>query len=48
MTILNKVSKDDLEAVVGLKLADVIDEARKGKLHIQAGGGGVYGKVIKK
>lgn len=45
MTILNKVSKDDLEAVVGLKLAEVINEARQGNLKISAGGGGVYGKV---
>ncbi len=48
MTILNKVTKDDLEAVVGEKQAQIIDDARKGKLHIHAGGGGVYGKVENK
>ena len=49
MTILNKVTKDDLESVVGKKLAETIDEARNGKVHINAGGGGNYGKVsIKK
>ena len=45
MTILNKVTRDDLESCVGKKLADVIDNARQGKMHIHAGGGGVYGKV---
>lgn len=46
MTILHKLSKDDIEAVVGEKLADSIVKAREGKMHIQSGGGGVYGKVI--
>lgn len=45
MTILNKVTRDDLESCAGEKLADVIDNARQGKMHIHAGGGGVYGKV---
>lgn len=45
MTILNKVTRDDLESCVGEKLAGVIDNARQGKMHIHAGGGGVYGKV---
>lgn len=45
MTILNKVTFDDLESVVGEKLAKIIDESRNGKVQIQAGGGGVYGKV---
>ena len=45
MTILNKVTRDDLESCIGEKLADVIDNARQGKMHIHAGGGGVYGKV---
>ncbi len=45
MTILNKVTRDDLEAVVGPKLADIIDKSRRGNIHIHAGGGGVYGKL---
>ena len=45
MDILHKLSKDDIEAVVGKKVADNIVSAREGKLGIQAGGGGVYGKV---
>ena len=45
MNILHKLSKDDLEAVVGEKIADNIISAREGKMKIQAGGGGVYGQV---
>ena len=45
MTILNKATLDDLEACVGEKMAKIIDESRKGNVHINAGGGGVYGKV---
>lgn len=45
MNILHKLSEDDIEAVVGEKIAKNIVLAREGKLNIQAGGGGVYGKV---
>ena len=45
MTILHKASKDDIEAVVGEKIANHIVLAREGKMHIVEGGGGVYGKV---
>lgn len=45
MTILHKLSKDDIEAVVGEKVANEIIASREGKMKIQAGGGGVYGKV---
>ena len=45
MTILHKVSRDDIEAVVGNKIAQNIILAREGKMHIVEGGGGVYGKV---
>ena len=47
MNILHKLSYDDIEAVVGTKLADNIEAARTGKMKINAGGGGVYGKVVK-
>ncbi len=47
MTILHKLSKDDLEAVVGEKVAKEIILAREGKMKLQAGGGGTYGKVAK-
>ena len=45
MTILHKLSKDDLESVVGIKLAEAIIASREGKMQIHAGGGGNYGKV---
>ncbi len=45
MTILHKLSDDDIEAVVGEKIANNIIRARDGKMHIVEGGGGVYGKI---
>ena len=45
MTILHKLSKDDIEAGVGEKVANEIIASREGKMKIHAGGGGVYGKV---
>lgn len=45
MTILHKLSEDDIESVVGKKVAEKIIEAREGKAKIQSGGGGVYGKI---
>lgn len=37
MTILHKVSKDDIEAIVGSKIASNIISAREGKMHIVEG-----------
>ena len=45
MTILHELSNDDIEAVVGEKVAKNIVNARDGNMHIVEGGGGVYGKV---
>ena len=45
MNILHKLSEDDLEAVVGQKVAKTIVAAREGKVHISSGGGGVYGHI---
>ena len=45
MNILHKLSEDDIEAVIGEKIAKNIVAARSGQVHIQAGGGGVYGRV---
>ena len=45
MNILHKLSQDDIEAVVGEKVAKMIITAREGKASIQSGGGGVYGKL---
>ena len=47
MTVLHKLSKDDIESVVGEKIANKIVEAREWKVKIESGGGGVYGKVKK-
>ena len=45
MNILHKLSKDDIEAVVGEKIANTVIAAREGNIKIQSGGGGVYGKL---
>ena len=45
MNILHKLSEDDIESVVGEKIAKNIIAARTGNVKIQAGGGGVYGKL---
>lgn len=44
MNILHKLSKDDIEAVVGEKVAEAIDRARTGQAKVQVGGGGNYRK----
>ena len=48
MNILHKLSFDDIEAVVGSKIAKNIVNAREGKMNIIEGGGGVYGKIGEK
>ena len=48
MNVLHKLSKDDIEAVMGEKIANSIINAREGNVNIQAGGGGVYGKISSK
>lgn len=45
MNILHKLERDDIEAVVGGKVASNIVNARKGNMKVEVGGGGVYGKV---
>ena len=45
MNILHKLSQDDIEAVVGEKVAKNIVDAREGNMKVEAGGGGNYGKV---
>ena len=45
MNILHKLSEDDIEAIVGEKVAKNIVQARSGNTTIEAGGGGVYGRV---
>lgn len=45
MNILHKATEDDIEAVTGKKNAHNIILAKEGKLKIEEGGGGIYGKV---
>ena len=45
MTILHRLSQDDIETVVGEKIAMQIINSREGKVQIESGGGGVYGKL---
>ncbi len=45
MNILHKLSKDDLEAQIGEKIANNIMNSREGNMKVQSGGGGNYGKV---
>lgn len=45
MNILHRLSKDDLEAVVGEKIASHIEKARTGNCVVHAGGGGNYGRI---
>jgi uncharacterized protein (TIGR00375 family) len=46
MGVLHEASSEELVAVVGEKLASLIVAAREGTLAIEAGGGGVYGRVL--
>lgn len=48
MNILHKLSKDDIEMVVGEKIANNIENARNGNCEVHSGGGGNYGKVLVK
>ena len=45
MNILHKAGIDDLEAVVGKKIANNIYRTSHGEAKVHSGGGGVYGKV---
>ena len=45
MNILHKITKDDIETVVGEKIANHIESARKGNCEVHSGGGGNYGKI---
>lgn len=46
MKVLHEVSLEDLSNIAGDKAARWIDLSRQGKLKFQAGGGGVFGKVV--
>lgn len=46
MSILNEVPENDLMRIAGEKIALLIIKSRRGELNIEAGGGGVFGKII--
>ena len=45
MNILHKLSKDDIEAIAGEKVASSIIASIEGNVKITAGGGGLYCKI---
>ncbi|MBS4217245.1 TIGR00375 family protein [Bacillus sp. FJAT-49711] len=47
MNILHRVNKSELKGVVKKELAEMIFQARMGKLQVAAGGGGKYGRIQK-
>lgn len=47
MNILHKASEDDLKGVISAEIAEMIILAREGRLGVENGGGGIYGKVLK-
>lgn len=48
MNILHRTDEEEIAAVVGPELASLIGKARSGTLELSAGGGGTYGKVVRK
>lgn len=46
MSILHRTSFDELAHVTGERVAELIVQAREGRLAMKAGGAGTYGKII--
>ena len=46
MHVLHEAAPEELEMVVGKKLAQLVLQAREGSLPLLAGGGGRYGKPV--
>lgn len=46
MNVLHRVNEEELTHVVGEKIASFIVQAREGKLSVQKGGAGTYGKIV--
>ena len=46
MAVLHHVPAEDLQRVAGEKVAVWIIKARRGELNVEAGGGGVFGRVV--
>ena len=45
MNVIHHSTKEELESVVPEKLAQLIIDMREGRQHVQAGGGGKYGRI---
>ena len=48
MNILHRASKENLLSVIPEKLVKTLIDAREGRLQIEHGGGGIYGRVLEK
>lgn len=46
MGVLHRATQDELTEVVGPKLARLVVAAREGRLEVESGAGGVYGKIL--
>lgn len=46
MTVLHHIDQDELQQIAGEKVAAWIIKARQGELKVEAGGGGVFGRVV--
>jgi len=46
MAVLHRATAEALTEVVGPRLADLVVRAREGRLDVEAGGGGIYGKIV--
>lgn len=46
MGVLHRATEAELAAVVGPKLAHLVAAAREGRLAVEAGAGGVYGRIL--
>jgi PHP family Zn ribbon phosphoesterase len=46
MTVIHETIESDIAEVVGEEIAHRICLAREGRLGIQSGGGGAYGKAV--
>lgn len=47
MQVMHQADENELQSIVGQEIAGMIIQARKGNILISAGGGGVYGRVLK-
>ena len=48
MSILHHVPTEDLQRIAGDKVAGWIIKDRRGELNVEAGGGGIFGRVVER